>query len=170
MIFNLSYFAGVSYSFLLTSIFPKPEMAMALVPVLIIPFLLLAGFFVNQNNIPYYFYPFEYLSIFKYCFQAAIIVNIKIPDLNVINVNFFLQKNEFDGKIWYCSPTDLCDPVGEMNFVEGLWTCVWVLAIIGVSTRALACWVLIKNSTPQRPKLIKKLKIDEEKINIINGK
>lgn len=74
LICNVGYFAGVSYGFLLTTIFPKPEMAMALVPILVIPFLLLAGFFVNQNNIPYYFYEFEYLSIFKYIFQAAFIV------------------------------------------------------------------------------------------------
>ena len=72
----MTYFAGVSYGFFLSAIFPTAEMAMDLIPIVIIPFLILAGFFVNQDNIPYYFYGFEYLSLFKYCFQASVIVKI----------------------------------------------------------------------------------------------
>lgn len=37
---------------------------------LIIPFMLFAGFFVNQDNIPWYLKEFQYLSIFKYGYQA----------------------------------------------------------------------------------------------------
>ena len=69
---EVCFFAAVSYGLLLSVIFPKAEMAMSLVPMLIIPFMLFAGFFVNQNNIPYYFYPISYLSMFKYSFQAAV--------------------------------------------------------------------------------------------------
>lgn len=46
---------------------------MALVPVLIIPFMLLGGFFINLddvNDIRVVFYPIMYLSPFKYGFQA----------------------------------------------------------------------------------------------------
>ena len=46
---------------------------MALVPVLIIPFMLLGGFFINLNNvndIRVIFYPIMYLSPFKYGFQS----------------------------------------------------------------------------------------------------
>ena len=74
LIQNVTYFAGVSFGFFFASVFQNAEMVMALIPLLILPFMIMAGFFVNQNNIPYYFYPYEYLSIFKYCFQAAVIV------------------------------------------------------------------------------------------------
>lgn len=46
---------------------------MALVPVLIIPFMLLGGFFINLddvNDIRVIFYPIMYLSPFKYGYQA----------------------------------------------------------------------------------------------------
>jgi hypothetical protein len=49
---------------------------MALVPVLIIPFMLLGGFFINLNDvndIRVIFYPLMYLSPFKYGFQAGMI-------------------------------------------------------------------------------------------------
>jgi hypothetical protein len=39
-----------------------------LTPVLIIPFMLFAGFFVSANQIPLFLKEFEYLSIFKYGF------------------------------------------------------------------------------------------------------
>ena len=68
----VTFFSGVSYGLFISVLFPKPEMAMSLVPVIIVHFMLFGGFFVSQNNIPYYFYPFEYLSMFKYGFQAAV--------------------------------------------------------------------------------------------------
>lgn len=47
---------------------------MALVPVLIIPFMLLSGFFINLNDyvdIRVIFYPIMYISPFKYGYQAG---------------------------------------------------------------------------------------------------
>ena len=49
---------------------------MALVPVLIIPFMLLGGFFINLNDvhdIRVIFYPIMYISPFKYGFQAMML-------------------------------------------------------------------------------------------------
>ena len=62
-------------------IIPKVEVATALTPALIIPFMVMGGFFVNQADIPYVFYPFLYLSVFKYSFQASVQVRIKIYNL-----------------------------------------------------------------------------------------
>lgn len=47
---------------------------MALVPVLIIPFMLLSGFFINLNDyvdIRVIFYPIMYISPFKYGYQSG---------------------------------------------------------------------------------------------------
>ena len=43
---------------------------MTLTPVLIIPFMLFAGFFVSSDNIHWYLKEFEYLSIFKYGYES----------------------------------------------------------------------------------------------------
>ena len=68
------YFTGISYGLLLSVLFPNAETAMSLIPVILVPFMVMAGFFVNQSNIPYYFYPIQYLSMFKFGLQAAVIV------------------------------------------------------------------------------------------------
>jgi len=65
------FFCGVSYG-LFFSVFFTEEMAMAMVPMVLIPFMLFGGYFVNQSNVPYYFYPLQYMSMFKYGFQAAV--------------------------------------------------------------------------------------------------
>jgi len=48
----LIYSAGGSYALIISTIFSDKQLAVTLTPVLIIPFMLFAGFFVNQNNIP----------------------------------------------------------------------------------------------------------------------
>lgn len=46
---------------------------MALIPVLVIPLMVMGGFFVNTNTIPVWLKWIEYISMFKYGFQAACI-------------------------------------------------------------------------------------------------
>lgn len=70
----LGWWAGSGYGLFLSTIFPTLEIALALVPILIIPFFVLAGFFVNQDSIPVWLIEFEYLSVFKWMFQALAIV------------------------------------------------------------------------------------------------
>ena len=72
---NAVYFCSASYGLLYAALIPKLETAMALVPVLIIPFMLLGGFFINLDNVSdvrVIFYPIMYLSPFKYGFQGGI--------------------------------------------------------------------------------------------------
>ena len=65
---NLGYQTGSSYGMLLSILIPNLEVAMSLVQVLIVPFVLMSGFFVNTNNLSWAFKPLEYLSIFKYIY------------------------------------------------------------------------------------------------------
>lgn len=69
---NCTYFCSVSYGILFSLVLGKAELAMAMVPMINVPFMLFAGFFSNQNSVPYYFYPVQYLSMFKYGYQAAV--------------------------------------------------------------------------------------------------
>jgi hypothetical protein len=50
-------------------------LAVTLTPILIIPFMLFAGFFVNQSNIPIWLIQFQYLSFFKYGYQTLMLVS-----------------------------------------------------------------------------------------------
>lgn len=73
LIMNLMYFLAASYGLFYSALIPKLEVAMALVPVLIIPFMMLSGFFRDLNKVSEVFYPFEYLSPFRYGFQAVML-------------------------------------------------------------------------------------------------
>lgn len=61
-----------SFGLFLSTIFSDAGVVMALVPVLIIPFLLVGGFFVPLSTVPKVYYPFEYLSMFRYGFEGMI--------------------------------------------------------------------------------------------------
>ena len=60
------YSEAGSYSLIISTVFSDKQLAVTLTPVLIIPFMLFAGFFVNQDNIPKFLIEFQYLSFFKY--------------------------------------------------------------------------------------------------------
>ena len=66
LILILIYNASSGYSLIISASFSDKQLAVTLTPVLIIPFMLFAGFFVSSDKIPVYLKGFEYLSIFKY--------------------------------------------------------------------------------------------------------
>jgi hypothetical protein len=71
----LIYMAAGSYALIVSCMISEKQLAVSLTPVLIIPFMLFAGFFVNQDNIPKFLIEFQYLSFFKYGYQALMLVN-----------------------------------------------------------------------------------------------
>ena len=71
----VGYNAASAFALFLSSFISDKSVAVSLTPIIIVPFFLLAGFFVNQSNIPVWLYEFEYLSIFRYMFQAFAIVS-----------------------------------------------------------------------------------------------
>jgi len=75
------------------------DTAVAMVSVVVLPLILVAGFFVNQDNILPVLYPFQYISLFKYGYQV-------------------LTQNEYDGLELSCAPS--CDPLGEMDFEQSM--------------------------------------------------
>jgi ABC-2 type transporter len=72
----LIYSASGSYALIISTLFSDKQLAVTLTPILIIPFMLFAGFFVNQDNIPVWLIEFQYLSFFKYGYQALMLVSI----------------------------------------------------------------------------------------------
>lgn len=57
---------------------PNKQVAVSLIPIVLIPFMLFAGFFVNQDNIPFFLIPFQYISLFKYGLQCFFLVSYLI--------------------------------------------------------------------------------------------
>lgn len=70
IILILIYNASSGYSLIISASFSDKQLAVTLTPVLIIPFMLFAGFFVSSDNIPVFLKEFEYLSIFKYGYES----------------------------------------------------------------------------------------------------
>ena len=66
LIMFLMYNSAAAYALVIGATFSDKHVAVTLTPVIIVPFMLFSGFFVNSNNIPYWLKEFEYLSIFKY--------------------------------------------------------------------------------------------------------
>lgn len=66
----LIYNASSGYSLIISAIFSNKQVAVTLTPVLIVPFMLFAGFFVASSSIPVWLREFEYVSIYKYGYQA----------------------------------------------------------------------------------------------------
>lgn len=60
---------------------------MALVPVIVIPFLLLGGFYAPLNQVHDFFRWIEYLSMFRYTYQALIYAQFS-DDANGLTVTF----------------------------------------------------------------------------------
>lgn len=132
----LCWWAGSGFGLMLSTVIPKIEVAMALTPVLIVPLLAFAGFFVNQDKVPYFFYQFEYISPFKYTYQATSI-------------------NEFtDLETLTCHPNPRCDALKIADFDESLAVCVICLGAIGIGMRLLSYIGLVKISSPKPAKLL----------------
>ena len=68
IIMVLAYNTAINFALFLSAMISNKQVAVSLTPVLVIPFMLLTGFFVNQSNIPVWLYEVEYISIFRYTF------------------------------------------------------------------------------------------------------
>jgi ABC-type multidrug transport system permease subunit len=61
-----------SYGLVLSTLFSDASVVMALVPALIIPLLLVGGFFAPLDQVHDFYRVFEYISMFKYGYQTMV--------------------------------------------------------------------------------------------------
>ena len=85
LIMILTYNAAQGYALVISAGFSDKQLAVTLTPVLIIPFMLFAGFFVASSHIPYFLRIFEYISIFKYGYNALLLNQFLIFQLDDVN-------------------------------------------------------------------------------------
>ena len=113
--------ATTGWGMLIGAAIPDKQVAVALTPVFVIPFMLFSGFFVNQDNIPVFLKPLEYVSLFKYGYQA------------------FVQ-NEFDGLKINCQGRD---PLAEYDFQENREESILGIVGLGLGFYFLAYIVIL---------------------------
>ena len=109
------------YSFIIGIAVSERQVVMAMIPVTIIPLMLFSGFYVNQSNIPFFLKPFEYISMFKYCFQVFAI-------------------NEYNGLTIDCNGRD---PLKEFNFRQTMTESALALLGLAVGFYTLAYLILL---------------------------
>ena len=66
----LAYNAFSGCGYILGTAIPNPKVVAILTPIVVVPQMLFAGFFINQDNIPKFLWPIHQISIFKYAYQA----------------------------------------------------------------------------------------------------
>jgi hypothetical protein len=119
-----------SFGLFLSTLFSDAGVVMALVPVLIIPFLLVGGFFVPLETVFPIYYPFEYLSMFRYGFESVVYSQYQNNPIS------------FNGELKY--------PIGtQYNFQIPFWLELVLMAVIGAVIRFFALLVMFKISNPK---------------------
>jgi len=115
----LIYNASSGYSLIISASFSDKQLAVTLTPVLIIPFMLFAGFFVSTDNIPVFLKEFEYLSIFKYGYTALLVNQFESIQYNCEN------GLECD---WDClKPPATCTPMSQITKSDGSYPNKWTM-------------------------------------------
>ena len=102
----LMYMAGMAYTMIVSVAFSEKKLAVTLIPVLLAPFQLLSGFFVNESRVPFWLQPFNYISFYKYGFQAFMINEYTDLELECMEI-----------------PKDRmghCDPLGDFKPKQNL--------------------------------------------------
>lgn len=97
----MCYLAGGAYALMISASFSEKKLAVTLIPILIAPFQLLSGFFVNETRVPFWLMPFNYVSFYKYGFQALMLIEYEGLQLECMEI-----------------PKDRmghCDPLGDFK-------------------------------------------------------
>lgn len=123
----LIYNAFTGLGYILGTAISNPQVAAALNPILVVPTMLFAGFFVDQGNIPYILYPLKETAIFKYGFQAYMMN--EFTDLDIECMRETEQKK-------------FCDPLGNFTTPQGLQWSIYILIIIWVVTYFISLLIM----------------------------
>ena len=103
--FILLYNSFGGFGYILGAAISDKQVVNIITPVLVVPLMLFAGFFVNQESIPLFLTPIKYISIFRYGFQGYMLN--EFTDLNLA------CETSVDLK-------DRCDPLGDFKSPQTL--------------------------------------------------
>lgn len=137
LILILIYNASSGYSLIISASFSDKQLAVTLTPVLIIPFMLFAGFFVSSDNIPVFLKEFEYLSIFKYGYEA--LMHNQFDEYNPANPGFECRYD-----CWGCGGVTkaTCNPLSQISESSERWSSMLALGCIYFGCYMIA-WMIL---------------------------
>ena len=143
VILVLIYNASSGYSLIISASFSDKQLAVTLTPVLIIPFMLFAGFFVSSDNIHWYLKEFEYLSIFKYGYES-LMHNQFDPYEEACTIDTCLDT--IDACHYPCWCKGDCQPLGQIDSNSSRGTSMMALGIIYAVCYLVAWFILSRLS------------------------
>jgi ABC-type multidrug transport system ATPase subunit len=131
--FQLILISNVGHSFgtCVASVFPTAEMSMAVVPMVMLPFMIVAGLFANTKRLDPYFIWLNYLSFPRYCYVGLFVI-------------------EFGSLSTYCSASDTScsyktgnDVINFYGFDNLGWgECVYALIIYIIGLKLVGAFSL----------------------------
>jgi len=126
--------AAFSLGYAISAVAPTVGVALAIAPLIMMPLLIFGGFFVNTDSIPKYFIWLEYMSFFKYGFEAIVV-------------------NEWNGKTIGCDTGEICALTSGAQVIQSLGLNadnfgrdLGVLAILLIGFRVIAYLFLLRRS------------------------
>ena len=116
---GLGYILGVAVSSMI--------IVQTITPILIVPQMLFAGFFVNQENVPAFLWPLHHLSVYKYAYQILVVNEFTDGELACLKTS---------------EPSEFCDPIGDYNSPQTMATSFIALGVITVCFFLIALLVM----------------------------
>lgn len=113
--------ATSAYGQVIGSLFDSAETACFFCPIIMMPFLLFAGFLTNLDTYPRWIGWVQYLSPIRYGFEAA--MRMEFEHYNKL-------------------PIYIPNPIKFLNFKLGFWNCMIMLFATTFFMKALACFCL----------------------------
>ncbi|KAL4512256.1 hypothetical protein ABPG72_005258 [Tetrahymena utriculariae] len=113
----LQSFAGNAQGMFIGSLFSSPQTAIDVAPMVVIPFYLFGGLFKNVNDFADWISWFQYITSYRYSFEALIHNNYENSPFNI-------------------------DVAGQLNFTQGKWNSVLYLFCLGVGFQIFAYFIL----------------------------
>ena len=143
LILILIYNASSGYSLIISASFSDKQLAVTLTPVLIIPFMLFAGFFVSSDNIPIFLKEFEYLSIFKYGYESLMHNQFDMYKTEVDDCTADIDKCDIPTDCTYtCWCRGDCNPLSQIDQKSELGTSMMALGLIYFGCYMIA-WLIL---------------------------
>ena len=127
-----------SMGIMLGCLFPNAEVAVSLAPVVIIPFMLFAGFYVSLSSIPVWLSWIQYISIFKWALQA-LIVNEFYNETFTCAPSEYIQVSTTEGIVQVCPVTNGLQVLTKYDYITTSFASFWIA--IGVM---LGLWVFFR--------------------------
>ena len=130
------FLTGNSLGFMIGSIATSAEQVSALIPITILPFMLVNGFFANLKTVNPFLLGFSYLSPIRFAFQGACLTEFRNSQTYIDNCHVHVKIN--GENVLQAASSPKCDPLLLADFYEDkIWMNVMIILIQLVAYRII---------------------------------